>query len=420
MNAALHEQIELTELSNGLRVVSETVRHVHSVSLGVWIGVGSRDESRAQRGISHFIEHMLFKGTARRTPRQIADEIESHGGMLNAYTGKETTCYEARVLSQDLCLALDVLSDMVTGSLLDPEELEREKQVVLEEIRMYEDMPEELVQEVFEKTLYPDHPVGNPIAGVESTVSRLRRRDLVHYMQAFYKPVRIVVAAAGNLEHRDLVQMADRFFGSIAGEAPNRQPARLEPSGKSRRVNRPEIEQVHFALGGPGCSKHDERRYALSLLNNVLGGNMSSRLFQEIREKRGLAYAIGSYTRSYDEGGFLCIYGGTSPATFRPVLDLARAECDRVCQDGITNDELEKAKTQVRGGLVLGLESMSARMGRFGDSLFSFGRVVPLQEVLESYEAVTHQDIGEVARLSLDPARSTLACVGPPTPRVRA
>jgi predicted Zn-dependent peptidase len=406
------ENVQLTTLSNGLRVVSEHVTTVQSVSIGLWVGVGSRDEENPVRGISHFIEHILFKGTSRRTAREIADEIESRGGHLNAFTGKESTCFEARVLAEHPPIAMDVLTDMLLNSLLDPEEIEREKQVVLEEIKMYKDTPEELVHDVFEQTLWRTHPLGKPVIGTEKTVSSLARPALEQYLRARYRPDRMVVAAAGNVEHEEMVRLADAALGSLDGASPKRRMHRPHPSGHSRQVPKRDIEQVHFCIGAAAFSKKEKERYSLSILSNVLGGNMSSRLFQEIREKRGLAYAIGSYSRSYLDGGLFCAYGGTSPERFDEVVSLTRAEFDKVLNDGLTADELEKAKTQVRGALVLGLESMSARMNRWGESLLTYGRVIPLAEVFREYQEVSHDSIGAVAEKVLT-GPITLTAIGP-------
>jgi predicted Zn-dependent peptidase len=405
--------VDLTTLANGIRVVSETVPYVRTVSVGLWVGTGARDEEERLRGVSHFIEHMLFKGTPKRTARDIADEIESRGGQLNAFTGKENTCYEARVLAEDLGLAVDVLTDMFRNSLFEPEEMEREKRVVIEEIKMYEDTPEENVHDIFEQTLWRSHPLGKPIVGSAKTVSALSREDVLAYRESRYRPDRIVLAAAGNLEHADLVAMAESVLGDMSGcsERPKQRGAKA--SGKSRIVRKREIEQVHFCVGTPAFGKQERQRYTLSILNNVLGGNMSSRLFQEIREKRGLAYAIGSYGRAYQEGGFFCVFGGTSPERYQEVLDLTRAEFASVRTSGLTEDELKKAKTQVRGALVLGLESMSARMNRYGDSLLSFNRVIPLDEIMTEYEAVSHESIARVTETVLDEKLLTIAAIGP-------
>ncbi|HLK57943.1 MAG TPA: pitrilysin family protein [Chthonomonadaceae bacterium] len=407
------EYIQLTTLPNGVRVVSETVPYVQSASVGIFVGTGSRDEEDALRGISHFIEHMMFKGTPSRTARQIADEIESKGGYLNAFTDKEMTCYQIRVLAEHTPLALDILTDMLRNSLHDEEEIKREKGVVLEEIKMYEDSPEDIVHEIFEQTMWPSHPLGKSVIGTAETVSGLSRSNLTGYIGSRYAPDRLVVAAAGNLQHEALVEMTAKALGDMNGTGPARTMSRPSPSGQSKQTTKRDVEQMHFCLGSTAYSKMEKERYSLSILNNVLGGNMSSRLFQEVREKRGLAYAIGSYSRSYQDGGLFCVYGGTSPTTFEQVLELTHSEFEKVKREGLTDDELTKAKTQVRGALVLGLESMMSRMNRYGESLLSYGRVIPMEEVLREYEAVSHESIAAIAAKVLDESALTLASIGP-------
>ena len=413
MNKKITENIQLTTLPNGVRIVSETVPHVQSVSVGLFVGIGSRDEGEPVRGISHFIEHMMFKGTRKRTARQIADEIESRGGHLNAFTDKESTCYHLRVLAEHTPLALDILTDMLRGSLFDTDEMEREKRVVLEEIKMYEDSPEDRIHEIFESTLWSTHPLGKAIIGTDKTVSGLTRDDITEYINTCYRPDRIVLSAAGNIPHEELVKLTAAALGDMEGKAPTRKQRKPRPTGKSKQVRKRDVEQVHFCLGTAAYSKKQKERYSLSILNNVLGGNMSSRLFQEIREKRGLAYAIGSYGRSYEDGGYFCVYGGTSPSTYEKVVELTHGEFEKVRKEGISDDELTKAKTQVRGALVLGLESMSARMNRYGDNVLSYGRVVPLEEILKNYEAVSQDSIAGVANQVLDPSQLTLTAIGP-------
>ncbi len=412
MTKQTSENIDITTLPNGVRIISETVPHVQSISLGLWVGTGSRDEAPAIRGISHFIEHMLFKGTQKRTAWEIADTIEARGGHLNAFTGKETTCYETRVLSEDLELSMDILTDMFRNSVHDPEEMEREKRVVIEEIKMYEDTPEEQVHDLFEQVLWNTHPLGKPIIGTEKTVSAITREAILDYMKTLYTPERIVVSAAGNLEHSQLVRLAEKTLGDMTGTAPKRILKPAKASGKSKKLSKRDTEQVHFCLGTNGYNKQENERFALSILNNVLGGNMSSRLFQEIREKRGLAYSIGSYTRVYLDTGHFCVYGGTSPQTYQQVLDLTLAEFENVRKNGLTEDELSKAKTQIRGALVLGLEGMNSRMSRYADSLLAFNRVIPISEVLERYNSISHDDIGNVANKVLSPEAQTLTAIG--------
>lgn len=412
MTKSTTEAVQITTLPNGIRVVTESVPYVQSASVGLWVGVGSRDEDEPTRGISHFIEHMMFKGTKNRTAHSIADEIESKGGSLNAFTDKEATAYQTRVLAEHVGLSMDILTDMMRHSLFDAEEMEREKRVVLEEIKMYEDSPEDRVHEVFEQTLFPAHPIGKSIIGSSKTVSSITRDDIVGYIENRYRPDRIVVSAAGNLEHDEVVKITQDMMGDLSGIAPVRKMRTPKASGKSKQLRKRDIEQVHFVLGTSGYSKMEKQKYALSILNNVLGGNMSSRLFQEIREKRGLAYSIGSYSRSYQDGGMFAVYGGTSPGTYEQVLELTRKEFSSVRELGLTSDELAKAKTQVRGAVVLGLESMNARMNRYGESLLSYGRIIPITEVLALYDAVDHAAIAEVAAQVLDESKMTLSAIG--------
>ena len=413
MSVQTTEHIKITTLPNGLRIVSEHIPYVKSASIGIFVGAGSRDESDPIRGITHFIEHMMFKGTPDRTARQIADEIESRGGSLNAFTDKEMTAYQIRALAEDTSLAVGILTDMLRNSLHDAEEMEREKRVVIEEIKMYEDSPEETVHDIFEQTLWQSHALGKSIIGSEETVSGLSRANLTEYIATQYRPDKIVLSAVGLVDHDELVKMAEKAFGDLKGTAPTRLIEKPVPSTERKEISKRDIEQVHFCLGNAAFSKHDEERFSLSILNNVLGGNMSSRLFQEVREKRGLAYAIGSYPRAYQDGGHFCVYGGTSPETYGQVLELTNVEFAKIRKEGISEEELTKAKTQVRGALVLGLESMNARMNRYGEALLSYGRVMPIEEVLTKYEAVSHDSIGAVANVVLNESSLTLTAVGP-------
>lgn len=406
------EYIETTTLANGIRVVSETVPYVESVSIGIWVGVGERDEQKPVRGISHFIEHMLFKGTGTRTARQIADEIESRGGSLNAFTDKEYTCFYAKSLAEHASVVMDVLTDMLRHSALDPDELAREKGVVIEEIKRYKDTPEDLVHDLFAQTIWSSHPLGRPVIGTERTVASLERDHLLDYMATHYTPERTVVAAAGNVTHAEIVGLVQIHLGDMAGKPYVRKQPAPRSSGESKRV-RKRTEQVHFCLGSQGYSQTDDDRYPLTIVDTVLGGNMSSRLFQEIREKRGLAYAIGSYTVSYQESGLFAVYGGTSLQTFEQVLDLVRKEIEDVRRNNVTEEELTKAKTQMRGAMVLGLESMSSRMMRMGRSLLYFDKVIPLDEIMAKINAVTHDDIARVAGQVCEESRLSLAAMGP-------
>jgi len=399
-------------LPNGIRILTETVPHVESVSVGIWVASGAREESASQRGMSHFIEHMLFKGTETRTAKQIAGEFDFIGGQLNAFTEKEYTCYFARVLAEHLPRAMDVLTDMFLNSVLDPQEIELEKNVVLEEIKRHEDTPDDLVHDLFAETAWGGHPLGNPILGNRQSIEELTRNDLVEYMRAEYTPDGVVVAVAGNLVHEELVDRMSSLFGGIKGAKTDSSSIAPSFSGKSVLADK-STEQVHFCIGTPGFSQLSPEKYTLVVIDATLGGGMSSRLFQEIREKRGLVYAIGSYSASYREGGLFTVYGGTSLQNIEEVLHLIRSEFKNVLTDNITAEELARARNQIRGALVLGQESMSSRMIRMAKSELYFGRPVLLEEVIASILKVTHDDIAQVASRIFGESTFAFAAVGP-------
>lgn len=399
-------------LPNGIRVVTESVSHSHSVSLGIWIGSGSRNETDAQAGISHFIEHMMFKGTRRRSAREIAEALDSVGGRLNAFTDKEHTCYYAKVLAEDLPLAFDVLADMLLESRIDPEEIEREKNVVVEEIKRHEDSPEDLIHDVFARTLWPDHPLGRPVIGSSEVVESFTRDDICGFIDRWYRPDQMVIAAAGKVEHGQVLELADKYFGRLNGRSPQVPHEPPRPVLGTRYVSR-STEQVHLCIGTAGIPHDSEDRYALAVMDAAYGGGMSSRLFQEIRESRGLVYSIGSYYASYREGGLYAVYAGTSMETADEVVALVEAEGRRLCEEGITDKELERAKRQIRGSMILGLESTSARMTRLGKLELAFGRVIPVDEVLERIEAVTLEDVHQLSSRLLNGGRHAVAAIGP-------
>ena len=407
--------VEKTTLDNGVRVVTESIDYVQSVSLGIWVATGARYEEPERRGISHFLEHMLFKGTERRpTAKQIADEMDSVGGYLNAFTDKEYTCYYARTLSEHLPLAVDILSDMYLHSLFDPAETDREKKVVLEEIKRRDDDPDDLVHDLFAETLWKAHPLGLPVIGTAEVVAALTPGDLRDYMGLRYGPDAIIVAAAGNLRHEEVVDLARKAFADLAGAAQRPEHAFPQADPDSLQLAKP-TEQVNFCIGTTGFSQFDEDKYTLAIIDTVLGGSMGSRLFQEIREKRGLAYSVGSYAATYREGGMFVAYGGTSPDTYELCLDLVRQEFASVRENGITEAELSRAKNQFRGSLVLAQESMSSRMNRLGKSEVYFNRVIPMEEILAAIDAVTHEDILRVASrvFPADADGLTVAAIGP-------
>jgi len=408
----MESSITKTVLTNGIRVLSERVPYVDSVSVGIWVHAGSRDETRLRLGMSHFAEHMLFKGTESRSARQIADEMDSLGGHLNAFTDKEFTCYYAKVLHEHLPIALDVLSDMVLHSVLDPVEIEREKNVVLEEIKRHKDTPEDNVHDLLAETIWKGHRLGNPVIGSASVVERITRDQLLEYMRDTYRPDALLISAAGNVEHARLVDSVAAAFGHLSGSRVRRKASQVEARFEVKTVEQ-STEQVHFCLGTPGYPQDKSEKYAVATIDAVLGGGMSSRLFQEIRENRGLAYAIGTYSASYQEGGLFAVYGGTSMSNFRKVLDLTLAECRSIGVNSVTDAELERAKNQIRGALVLGQESMSNRMSRLARNDLYFGRTVRLQEIIKSITDVSRDDVAAVASALFEKSSFTLAAVGP-------
>jgi predicted Zn-dependent peptidase len=397
--------------SNGIRVVTESVPYVQSVSLGIWMDAGARDETDAVAGISHFIEHLLFKGTERRSAQQIAEQLDAVGGQINAFTDREYTCYYVKVLPEHLPLAQDVLADMLQHSVLDPEEIVREKNVILEEIKRHEDTPDELVHDLFAETLWPGHPLGRSVIGRAEVIENLSREQIVGFLKEQYLPGRMVVAAAGNLEHEAIVAEVEKTLGDMpAGErGHDLYPPRVAVA--AAELPKP-TEQVHFCLGTRGFNQLEEDRYALGLIDSAVGGGMSSRLFQEVREKRGLCYAIGSYTASYREAGMFSVYAGTSPEALDEVRDLVVHELRNVAKEGLTAAELLRSKNQIRGAVLLSLDSMSTRMTRIGKSMLYYDRVISPGEVVDKIEAVTDADVRRISR-ELFGGDFAYAAVGP-------
>jgi predicted Zn-dependent peptidase len=400
-----------TRLPNGLRVLSESIPRSTSVTAGIWVENGSRYECDEQAGISHFLEHLFFKGTTRRTAAQIAEEIDAVGGVLNAFTGKEYTCYYAKVLHEHLPLALDLLADIFAQSRFAADEIERERSVVIQEISQVEDTPDDFVHELFALTFWPGHPLARPIAGSAETVSRLQRDDFLRFLDLRYRPDRILVAAAGALEHETLHAMAEGHLGRLAGATPRPDGAPPVPRC-GLAVHEKDLEQVHLCLGTPGVSQVDADRYPAHVLNVALGGGMSSRLFQEIRERRGRAYSVYSFLSSYVDAGYLGVYVGTSAEWAREVIEVTRVELDRMLHQGLTATELARAKTQMKGNMLLGLETSDSRMSRVAKNEIYFGRDVPLEEVAAGIDAVSNDDVIRVARRLLRPDALALQVLG--------
>ncbi len=414
------DAVARTVLPGGLRVVTENLPAVRSAAFGIWAGVGSCDEDLPHAGATHYLEHLLFKGTKRRTALEISATMDAVGGELNAFTGKEYTCYYARVLDADLPLAIDVLSDMVTSSLIEPKDVDAERGVILEEIAMNDDDPSDTVHEAFAAKLFGDTPLGRPILGTADSINAITRAQIAEHYEARYTPPSLVVAAAGNVSHEAVVAgVREAFGGILAGDTPpapprlrGGRPAVPEGAGRGVRLVSRSIEQANLVLGCEGVSRTDERRFALGVLNTALGGGMSSRLFQEVREKRGLAYSVYSFASQHADTGMWGVYVGCLPAKADEVLAICQDEIAKVISAGLADAELDRGKGQLRGSIVLGLEDPSSRMSRLGKAELVYPRLEPVEEILASIEAVTHDDVRQAATEILAQPK-VLGVVGP-------
>jgi predicted Zn-dependent peptidase len=403
---------DVSVLHNGIRIVTETVPHVRSVSVGLWIKAGSRSESPDKRGVSHLIEHMLFKGTESRTAKRIAEEVDGIGAQLNAYTSKEYTCYYTRCLDQHLSPAIEIMSDIYCGSLLLETELDKEKSVVLEEISMYEDNPDELAHDLIFKALWGDHPLGTNAIGERDTIRALRRDDLTAYMDKWYQPSNLTVAAVGNMPHAELVQLIDEHLGGLSGEHIRPQFTLPEPRGDVLAIER-DTEQVHLCIAVPGASRVDPLRYSVSVLDMLLGGSMSSRLFQELREERGLVYSTYSYNTCYSDAGLFGVYAGMSREHLEQVVELILEQIRQVRGGNVSESEIARAKEQLKANLVISLESMGNRMSRLAKLALFHERLVAPDEVMRQIDSVTLSHVVETAQIVLDPSRLAASAVGP-------
>ncbi len=401
-----------TVLDNGLKVLTEEVSQFKSASIGIWINTGPKNEEMDEGGISHFTEHMLFKGTEKRSAREIAEVMDSVGGHLNAFTEKEQTCYYTRVVDEHIPLAMDVLSDMFLNSTFDPQEIERERGVILEEIRMYDDSPEDVVFQEFNKTLWENHPLGRPTLGRNETVEAMSRDDLTGYMDRYYTPDNITVAAAGHLKHEDILGMVEGYFGGMKGKS---QPLKddLPQFHFRNRIRYKDCEQVYLCMGGQGIPQVDDRKFVFFVLDSILGGSMSSRLFQEIREKRGLVYTVSTYTNSYCNTAQLGIYACTSSANLPEVIKISNSILDDLVENGITEKEIKRSREHIKGGVSLALESTSNRMIRLNKSELYHGRLITIDEVIEKVEKVTLEQVHQLAQDLLDRRRFATAILGP-------
>lgn len=408
--------VRRTVLPGGLRIITEFVPGVRSVAFGIWVGVGSRDETPAQMGSAHYLEHLLFKGTNRRSALDISAAIEAVGGELNAYTTKEYTTYYARVLDVDLPLAIDVVSDVVTDALIRPEDVDVERDVILEEIAMHDDDHADAVHEQFAATLFGDSPLGRPILGTTQTIAAISRATINGFYRRRYRPEQMVVAAAGNLDHDEVVRRVRSAFAHLidpeAAVADVRHPKAARKRAADVSVVSRDTEQAHVVMGVRGIPRADDRRYAMSVLSTALGGGMSSRLFQEVREKRALAYSVYSYVQGYSDNGMVGVYVGCLPSKVDVALDVCRSELEQVASLGLTDDEIARAKGQVKGSAVLGQEDTGARMTRIARSELHQMPLFSIGQALERVDAVTSTDIAELARDILGQPLS-LAVVGP-------
>jgi predicted Zn-dependent peptidase len=412
--------VELTTLGSGVRVVTEEVPSVRSVALGLWVKTGSRDETPGQAGVSHFLEHLLFKGTDRHSAIEISELFDGMGAATNAATSKETTHLHARFLDEHTTEAFELMSDMLLKPSLPPDEIDSERAVVLEEIAMYEDEPQDRVHDVLAEAIYGDHPLGRRVLGHADVIGGIPIADVASYHGARYTGGNIVVAAAGHVDHARIVELSERLLGGVEpGE-----PAGPNGNGAAEQARLSfypkETEQYHICFGGPGIARGDDRRFALGVLDTIFGGSVSSRLFREVREKRGLAYSVGSYTHEFVDRGFVAMYVGTRADNIDEACEIIGRELRQLRDDGVGAEELTRAKEHVKGRMVLGLEATGARMSRLARGVMFDVPVLSIDELLARVDAVTADEVGEMAAQLYDPAGLAAACVGADEQRFRA
>ncbi|ONG47427.1 peptidase M16 [Pseudoroseomonas deserti] len=405
----MSDAVRLTRLSNGLTIVSEAMPRVETVSIGAYVHAGTRDESASENGASHFLEHMAFKGTAKRDAAAIAREIENVGGHLNAYTARENTAYYAKVLKEDMGLAADIIGDILTHSTFIPEEMERERGVILQEIGQANDTPDDIVFDHFQATAFPDQPMGRPTLGTEESVGGMGRAVLTDYMRRHYGPSRMVVAAAGALEHDKLVGLVEKHFADLPLVAPS--PAEVARYGGGEFREERELDQVHVVLGFEADAVATPMHYPTMLLSTLLGGGMSSRLFQEIREKRGLVYSIYSFAQLFRDSGLFAVYAGTGEDQAAELVPVALEELKRVQHD-VTEEELARAKAQLRASVLMSLESTGSRCEQLARQIQVHGRIIPVEETKAKIAAVTVEQV-QAAAAKIFRSRPTLAALGP-------
>ncbi|PIZ37802.1 pitrilysin family protein [Candidatus Aquicultor secundus] len=401
-----------TALPSGITVITERMTQVRSVAIGFWVGVGSRDETEPINGMSHFIEHLLFKGTKTRTAREISEAFDTLGGELNAFTAKEYTCYYSRLLDEHVSEGTEILADMIQNPKFAEDDINSERNVILEEINLHEDSPDERIHDLFATSLWTEHPLGKSILGHLETIKNVSRDDALGFYHQEYVPNNLIVAAAGNIDHNKMVELTRQHFNF----APGKKPARKEFTPRVEKkidVFTKKTEQSHIVLGAEAIHAKDERRFTLSILDNILGGSMSSRLFQEIREKRGLAYSTYSYHSLYQDAGFIASYAGTAPENTEAVVKLIQEQLQDILNGGITDQELYRSKEHLKGQLVLGLESTGRRMTRLGKLAIIGGEILSLDELVERIEAVTKDGVTELAQQLFNPEKMVLTIIGP-------
>lgn len=400
-----------TVLDNGITVVSENIPTLKSAAVGIMVGAGSMNELKGEEGLTHFIEHMAFKGTQRRSAFDIASELDAVGGRLNAYTSKENTVYHAVVLDKHINVALDVLTDIFLQPALKEQDINMERGVILEEINMYEDTPDELIHDLFAEAIIKNHPAGKPTIGNKKSVSSFKQENFTKYRDRLYRPDNVIISAAGAVNHDDIVKAISKVFEKFSGR---KQPQQFPAPDYSpeRKIKKKETEQLHLCIGTKGLSQVDERRYIFSAMEAILGGSMSSRLFQEVREKRGLAYSIYSTSMPLKDIGVFYVYAGIDKKNFEQVADLIIGQFSKIKKDGITAVELARAKEHLKGGLVLGLESSSARMGYIAKSEYYYGRTITVDEIFGEIDKITNHDIILLAEEIFSADKFTLAAIG--------
>ncbi len=414
----MQEDVRRIVEDDGMRIVLEHIPHVRSCSVGVWVGRGSRHEAPEKVGISHFLEHMVFKGTERRNAREIASSIESVGGSIDAFTGREYTCFHARVLDEYIDLAFDVLSDLIAAPLLRPDHIEREKQVVYEEIRNMEDAPDDLVHQLYSETVWGDGPLGYPLLGTYEIVRSMSSDDIRAYMNEEYVAPNFVISVAGNIDYEATVELIRRNFEFLeqrGGSKGNGSGGKVVLEGLkpvTRHMDR-DCQQAHICMGSVSFAHSDPRRYALLLLSNIMGGGMSSRLFQRVREDEGLAYVVYTYQQFYKDAGLYGVYVGTEPSQRKRAIDVVSEEFARVLAESVSEQELEHAKNQLKGQLLIGLESTTTRMFRLANFELNGEGYHPVDKVIERIESVTPDHIYAVAKVILDPERMYSVSLGP-------